>query len=197
MSDEKRAYNAQSYWEQRYQHRLNKRSAGAAGAADATDAPDAANKRQKTDSASAAADADNKQSAKPKSKSKSKSKSGGAGASADESGGEAMNRVAAVMGSGGGGGREIYDDTTLEWYYSYRDLKPLIDTAIKTHRNNNKAAVSLIVDIGCGVSSLFPELTADGYTNARCVGIDYSPAVCVVPTPHPHSALPFPNSLCL
>ena len=61
------------------------------------------------------------------------------------------------------------DDVTSEWYYDWKTLTPLLDiTATMRH--------SPVLDLGCGLSALFSDLIADGFTGPL-LGIDSAPSV--------------------
>lgn len=63
------------------------------------------------------------------------------------------------------------DDHTDEWYFSYSDISDVLKTYLKKfHRN------SPVLDIGCGLSKIFDELSNDYFTGPF-VGIDYSSVV--------------------
>ena len=61
------------------------------------------------------------------------------------------------------------DDVTNEWYYDWKTLTPLLDI---THTMRH----SPVLDLGCGLSSLFSDLIADGFTGPL-LGIDSAPSV--------------------
>ena len=61
------------------------------------------------------------------------------------------------------------DDVTSEWYYDWNTLTPLLDiTAAMRH--------AAVLDLGCGLSTLFADLIADGFTGPM-LGIDSAPSV--------------------
>jgi 2-polyprenyl-3-methyl-5-hydroxy-6-metoxy-1,4-benzoquinol methylase len=63
------------------------------------------------------------------------------------------------------------DDHTDEWYFSYSDISDVLKSYLKkSHRN------SPILDIGCGLSKIFDELSNDHFTGPF-IGIDYSSVV--------------------
>ena len=64
---------------------------------------------------------------------------------------------------------EDEDDVTSEWYYDWKTLTPLLDI---THSMRH----SPVLDLGCGLSSLFGDLIADGFTGPM-LGIDSAPSV--------------------
>ena len=73
---------------------------------------------------------------------------------------------------------------TSEWYYDWETLTPLLSI---TPRMRSSA----VLDLGCGLSSLFDELTAAGFTGPF-VGIDSSPSIIdrrrsLLPSPTPSS----------
>ena len=61
------------------------------------------------------------------------------------------------------------DDITSEWYYDWKTLTPLLDL---THAMRQ----SPVLDLGCGLSSLFAHLLADGSTGPM-LGIHSAPSV--------------------
>ena len=63
------------------------------------------------------------------------------------------------------------DDHTDEWYFSYADISDVLKRYFKqTHRHLP------VLDIGCGLSTIFDELSSDGFLGPF-LGIDYSPIV--------------------
>ncbi|UJR35515.1 hypothetical protein I4U23_028269 [Adineta vaga] len=61
------------------------------------------------------------------------------------------------------------DDHTDEWYFSYSDISDVLKSHLKTcHRQ------SPVLDIGCGLSNIFDDLSDDSF-NGPFVGVDYSP----------------------
>jgi len=63
------------------------------------------------------------------------------------------------------------DDHTDEWYFSYSDISDVLKSYLKQfHRH------SPVLDIGCGLSKIFNELSNDHFTGPF-IGIDYSPNV--------------------
>ena len=81
------------------------------------------------------------------------------------------------------------DDVTSEWYYDWQTLTPLLSISPRMRS-------SPVLDLGCGLSSLFDELIAAGFTGPFC-GIDSSPSIIdrrrslVPPAP---SSSPSPSS---
>ena len=61
------------------------------------------------------------------------------------------------------------DDVTSEWYYDWKTLTPLLDITPSMRQ-------SPVLDLGCGLSSLFADLLADGFTGPM-LGIDSAPSV--------------------
>jgi SAM-dependent methyltransferase len=62
-------------------------------------------------------------------------------------------------------------DDTDEWYFSYSDISDILKSYIKqSHRHSS------VLDIGCGLSKIFDELSNDHFTGPF-VGIDYSSIV--------------------
>lgn len=61
------------------------------------------------------------------------------------------------------------DDVTSEWYYDWKTLTPLLDI---THSMRQ----SPVLDLGCGLSTLFADLIADGFTGPL-LAIDSAPSV--------------------
>jgi hypothetical protein len=60
------------------------------------------------------------------------------------------------------------DDHTDEWYFSYSDISDVLKSYLKQfHRH------SPVLDIGCGLSNIFDELSNDYFTGPF-IGIDYS-----------------------
>jgi SAM-dependent methyltransferase len=63
------------------------------------------------------------------------------------------------------------DDHTDEWYFSYSDISDILKSYLKqSHRH------SPVLDIGCGLSNIFDELSNDHFIGPF-VGIDYSSIV--------------------
>jgi SAM-dependent methyltransferase len=63
------------------------------------------------------------------------------------------------------------DGHTNEWYFSYSDISDVLKSYLKQfHRH------SPVLDIGCGLSKIFDELSNDQFTGPF-IGIDYSPIV--------------------
>jgi ubiquinone/menaquinone biosynthesis C-methylase UbiE len=63
------------------------------------------------------------------------------------------------------------DDHTDEWYFSYSDISDALKSYLKqSHRQ------SAVLDLGCGLSKIFEELSDDHFTGPF-VGVDYSPVV--------------------
>jgi len=58
-----------------------------------------------------------------------------------------------------------------EWYYTYNDIKPLMQPFLRAASRRGKGVE--ILDLGCGISTFFAELAEDGYTG-RWVGVDFS-----------------------
>jgi SAM-dependent methyltransferase len=63
------------------------------------------------------------------------------------------------------------DDHTDEWYFSYSDISDILKSYIKQYHRH-----SPVLDIGCGLSKIFDELSKDNFTGPF-VGIDYSSIV--------------------
>ena len=61
------------------------------------------------------------------------------------------------------------DDVTSEWYYDWKTLTPLLDITPSMRQ-------SPVLDLGCGLSALFSDLLADGFTGPL-VAIDSAPSV--------------------
>mgnify|MGYP001039033740 FL=1 len=62
---------------------------------------------------------------------------------------------------------DVNDDHTDEWYFSYSDISDVLKSYLKQfHRQ------SPVLDIGCGVSEIFDELSKDHFTGPF-VGVDY------------------------
>ena len=61
------------------------------------------------------------------------------------------------------------DDVTSEWYYDWKTLTPLLDITPSMRRSS-------VLDLGCGLSALFADLIADGFTGPM-LGIDSAPSV--------------------
>ena len=73
------------------------------------------------------------------------------------------------------------DDVTSEWYYDWQTLTPLLSLTPRMLH-------SPVLDIGCGLSSLFSDLLNSGFTGPF-VGIDSSPSIIhqrrYAPSPFP------------
>ena len=68
-------------------------------------------------------------------------------------------------------GNDDNDDHTNEWYFSYADISDVLKGYFKQiHRR------SPVLDIGCGLSKIFDELSQDDFLGPF-IGIDYSPVV--------------------
>jgi len=63
------------------------------------------------------------------------------------------------------------DDHTDEWYFSYSDISDVLKSYLKQYHRN-----SSVLDIGCGLSKIFDELSNDHFIGPF-VGIDYSSIV--------------------
>ena len=80
------------------------------------------------------------------------------------------------------------DDVTSEWYYDWVTLTPLLTI-------DRRMRESPVLDVGCGLSSLFSDLLASGFTGPF-VGVDSSPSIIhqrraqLPPTPPAPSPLP-------
>ena len=78
------------------------------------------------------------------------------------------------------------DDVTSEWYYDWATLTPLLSLTPSMRH-------SPVLDVGCGLSSLFSDLITSGFSGPF-VGIDSSPSIIqqrrsnpLPPPPHPSS----------
>ncbi|CAF0760185.1 unnamed protein product [Rotaria sp. Silwood1] len=63
------------------------------------------------------------------------------------------------------------DDHTDEWYFSYSDISDVLKSYIKQYHLH-----SPVLDIGCGLSKIFDELSNDHFIGPF-IGVDYSPIV--------------------
>ncbi|CAF2380894.1 unnamed protein product [Rotaria sp. Silwood2] len=63
------------------------------------------------------------------------------------------------------------DDHTDEWYFSYSDISDVLKSYIKQYHRH-----SPVLDIGCGVSKIFDELSNDHFIGPF-IGVDYSSIV--------------------
>lgn len=63
------------------------------------------------------------------------------------------------------------DDHTDEWYFSYSDISDVLKSYIKQYHRH-----SPVLDVGCGLSKIFDELSNDYFTGPF-IGIDYSSVV--------------------
>lgn len=63
------------------------------------------------------------------------------------------------------------DDHTDEWYFSYSDISDVLKSYFKRYHRH-----SPVLDIGCGLSKIFHELSNDNFLGPF-VGIDYVPIV--------------------
>lgn len=66
------------------------------------------------------------------------------------------------------------DDVTDEWFYRWEQLAPLLEDFLQERSAGGDIAV---LDVGCGTSSLLPDMMNNGMLSGAFVGIDYSPAV--------------------
>lgn len=58
-----------------------------------------------------------------------------------------------------------------EWYFSYTDIKPLLQPFL---RNASKGGNTMnLLDLGCGISTFFEEMAEDGF-QGNWVGVDFS-----------------------
>jgi ubiquinone/menaquinone biosynthesis C-methylase UbiE len=63
------------------------------------------------------------------------------------------------------------DFLASEWYYTYADIKPLLQPFLRAAAKGGKGVE--LLDLGCGISTFFADLAADGY-KGHWVGVDFS-----------------------